>query len=244
MLSDDKIAVCDDNLNSLHKILTKLDLSCIRTDSDAISVTSAILSQGISAFAADARLMDSNMLLNVFRFLKSIDYVIPCFIIAPNELEFNQFDFVHTCARKWEFEELLRSFFGQSLCDDEKSECNGDAELERRVTEIIQRLGVPSNIKGYRYLRSAVMLATEDITMLDKVTKRLYPIIAEKNGTTVMCVERAIRHAIAAAWNKHIADAEFFEKNLHCRLDFDGKVPTNSELIALLSDMLRLALYR
>jgi len=240
MLFNGKIAVCDDNSDSLRKILTKLDLSCIRTDSDAISVTSAVLSQGISAFAADARLMDSNMLLNVFRFLKSIDYVIPCFIIAPNESDFRQFDFVHICARKWEFEELLQGFFGQS----ERSEHNGNAELERQVTEIIQRLGVPSNIKGYRYLRFAVMLATEDITMLDKVTKRLYPVIAEKNGTTVMCVERAIRHAIAAAWNKNIADDGFFEKNLHCRLDFGGKVPTNSELIALLSDMLRLALYR
>lgn len=243
MLFDGNIAVCDDNADSLRNILTKLDLSCIRTDYDVISVTSVILSQEISAFAADARLMDSSMLVSVFRFLKSIDYVIPCFIITPNESEFNQFDFVHTCARKWEFEKLLQDFFGQS-CNAEKSEYNGEAELEIRVTEIIQRLGVPSNIKGYRYLRTAVMLAAKDITMLDKITKQLYPAVAEANNTTVMCVERAIRHAIAAAWNRHIADIEFFERNLHCRLNFEGKIPTNSELIALLSDMLRLELYR
>jgi len=112
--------------------------------------------------------------------------------------------------------------------------------IEPVVTEIIQRIGIPANIKGYRYLRNAVMLALEDMTILDSITKELYPEIAKNNGTTPTRVERAIRHAITSAWDRGDGDVAFIENKLHCKIDFHGAKPTNSELIALISDCLRL----
>lgn len=112
--------------------------------------------------------------------------------------------------------------------------------IEPVVTEIIQRIGIPANIKGYRYLRNAVMLALEDMTILDSITKELYPEIARNNGTTPTRVERAIRHAITSAWDRGDGDVAYIENKLHCKIDFHGAKPTNSELIALISDCLRL----
>lgn len=112
--------------------------------------------------------------------------------------------------------------------------------IEPVVTEIIQRIGIPANIKGYRYLRNAVMLALEDMTILDSITKELYPEVAKNNGTTPTRVERAIRHAITSAWDRGDGDVAFIENKLHCKIDFHGAKPTNSELIALISDCLRL----
>lgn len=112
--------------------------------------------------------------------------------------------------------------------------------MEPVVTEIIQRIGIPANIKGYRYLRNAVMLAVEDMTILDSITKELYPAVARSNGTTPTRVERAIRHAISSAWDRGDGDVAYIEDKLHCKIDFHGSKPTNSELIALISDCLRL----
>lgn len=112
--------------------------------------------------------------------------------------------------------------------------------IEPVITEIIQRIGIPANIKGYRYLRNAVMLALEDMTILDSITKELYPEVAKNNGTTPTRVERAIRHAITSAWDRGDGDVAFIENKLHCKIDFHGAKPTNSELIALISDCLRL----
>ena len=116
--------------------------------------------------------------------------------------------------------------------------------IEPVVTEIIQRIGIPANIKGYRYLRNAVMLALEDMTILDSITKELYPEVAKNNGTTPTRVERAIRHAITSAWDRGDGDVAFIENKLHCKIDFHGAKPTNSELIALISDCLRLNVCR
>ncbi len=112
--------------------------------------------------------------------------------------------------------------------------------VEQLVTEVIIKVGVPANLKGYRYLRTAIMLSLDDVSFLDSVTKRLYPAIAEYNNTTPIRVERAIRHAITAAWSKGDGDSEFLEQMLRCRIDFSRSKPTNSELIALISDSLRL----
>ncbi|MBP1546078.1 MAG: sporulation initiation factor Spo0A C-terminal domain-containing protein [Oscillospiraceae bacterium] len=112
--------------------------------------------------------------------------------------------------------------------------------VEPMVTEIIQHIGIPANIKGYRYLRNAVMLAMEDMTILDSITKELYPAVARHNNTTPTRVERAIRHAISSAWDRGCGDSAYIERRLHCHIDFHGEKPTNSELIALISDCLRL----
>ena len=110
--------------------------------------------------------------------------------------------------------------------------------LEKDVTDMIHEIGVPAHIKGYQYLREAIMMSVEDVEMLNSITKILYPSIAKKYQTTPSRVERAIRHAIEVAWSKgkmETLDALFgYTTNIG-----KGK-PTHSELVALIADKIRL----
>lgn len=112
----------------------------------------------------------------------------------------------------------------------------GDAEL--MVTEIIHQIGVPAHIKGYHYLRDAILLSIKDSEMINSVTKLLYPTVAKMNNTTSSRVERAIRHAIEVAWDRGDVDVlnSYFGYTIH---NSRGK-PTNSEFIAMIADKLRL----
>ena len=112
--------------------------------------------------------------------------------------------------------------------------------MELMVTEMIHQIGVPAHIKGYHYLREAILLSVEDPEIMNAVTKVLYPTVAKKFGTTPSRVERAIRHAIEVAWDRGDVDTlnAYFGYTIH---NSRGK-PTNSEFIAMLSDKLRLTL--
>ncbi len=117
---------------------------------------------------------------------------------------------------------------------------NSITNLEMRVTEILHQIGVPAHIKGYQYLRDSIMMAIEDDEIINAVTKRLYPAVAKKHGTTSSRVERAIRHAIEVAWDRGDVDVlnSYFGYTIH---NERGK-PTNSEFIAMISDKFRLQL--
>lgn len=110
--------------------------------------------------------------------------------------------------------------------------------MEAEVTQTIHEIGVPAHIKGYQYLRDAIMMSVGDTEMLGSITKRLYPNIAKKYQTTPSRVERAIRHAIEVAWSRGKMDTieELFGYTVS---DRKGK-PTNSEFIALIADKIRL----
>ncbi len=110
--------------------------------------------------------------------------------------------------------------------------------LESDVTNIIHEIGVPAHIKGYQYLRDAIMMSVDDNEMLNSITKILYPSIAKQHGTTPSRVERAIRHAIEVAWSRGKVDTidELFGYTVH---NGKGK-PTNSEFVALIADKIRL----
>lgn len=111
-------------------------------------------------------------------------------------------------------------------------------DLEADVTDIIHEIGVPAHIKGYQYLREAIMMSVKEIDMLNSITKILYPTIAKKYQTTPSRVERAIRHAIEVAWSRGKMDTidELFGYTIN---NGKGK-PTNSEFIALIADKIRL----
>ena len=113
-----------------------------------------------------------------------------------------------------------------------------EVDLELRVTNMIHEIGVPAHIKGYHYLRDAIMMAVEDMNMLNSITKILYPTIAKNHQTTPSRVERAIRHAIEVAWSRGKMDTidELFGYTVSVG---KGK-PTNSEFIALIADKIRL----
>lgn len=112
--------------------------------------------------------------------------------------------------------------------------------IELMVTSIIHEIGVPAHIKGYHYLREAIILAVNNIDIINAITKVLYPTVARKFDTTPSRVERAIRHAIETAWNRGDLDTlnRFFGYTVS---NTKGK-PTNSEFIAMIADKLNLEL--
>ena len=120
----------------------------------------------------------------------------------------------------------------------EKKQELEERNLESDVTNIIHEIGVPAHIKGYQYLREAIIMSVRDMEMLNSITKILYPSIAKKYQTTPSRVERAIRHAIEVAWSRGKMDTidELFGYTIH---NGKGK-PTNSEFIALIADKIRL----
>lgn len=113
-------------------------------------------------------------------------------------------------------------------------------DLETIVTSVIHDLGVPAHIKGYHYIRSAIMMVVENMDMLNYITKRLYPEIAKQYQTTASRVERAIRHSIEVAWTRGHQETmnEIFGYTIQT---YKGK-PTNSEFIAMVADRIRLQL--
>ena len=111
-------------------------------------------------------------------------------------------------------------------------------DLEVMVTEFIHEMGVPAHIKGYQYLRDAIIMTVNDSQMLGAITKILYPEIAKKHKTTSSRVERAIRHAIEVAWSR--GKVETIEEMFGYTINSGKGKPTNSEFIALISDKIRL----
>ncbi len=115
-----------------------------------------------------------------------------------------------------------------------------EENLEALVTNIIHEVGVPAHIKGYQYLREAIMMVVNDIDVINQITKSLYPQIAHKFNTTPSRVERAIRHAIEVAWGR--GQQEAVENIFGYTISAAKGKPTNSEFIAMIADKLRLEL--
>ena len=113
-----------------------------------------------------------------------------------------------------------------------------ERDLEQDVTDMIHEIGVPAHIKGYQYLREAIMMSVEDNAMLSSITKILYPTIAKKFQTTPSRVERAIRHAIEVAWSR--GRMETLDALFGYTINTGKGKPTNSEFIALIADRIRL----
>ncbi len=111
-------------------------------------------------------------------------------------------------------------------------------DIEAQVTKIIHQIGVPAHIKGYQYLRTAIILTVNDSEIINSVTKILYPTVAKKYQTTTSRVERAIRHAIEVAWDR--GDVEVLNSYFGYTIQVNRGKPTNSEFIAMIADNLRL----
>lgn len=131
---------------------------------------------------------------------------------------------------------LLEHITGAAAPPDEQS----TPQLEGMVTAIIHEIGVPAHIKGYQYLREAIILTVENMDVINAVTKVLYPEVAKCFGTTPSRVERAIRHAIEVAWDR--GDIETLQKYFGYTVNSAKGKPTNSEFIAMIADRLQLAI--
>ena len=110
--------------------------------------------------------------------------------------------------------------------------------LQRRVTAVIHEVGVPAHIKGYQYVREAIVIAVQDIEVINAVTKELYPEVARRFSTTPSRVERAVRHAIEVAWDR--GDLETLQRYFGYTVSNTKGKPTNSEFIAMIADKIRL----
>ena len=115
---------------------------------------------------------------------------------------------------------------------------NRTPDIETQVTKIIHQIGVPAHIKGYQYLRTAILLTVNDSDIINSVTKILYPSVAKKYQTTTSRVERAIRHAIEVAWDR--GDVDTLNSYFGYTIQNNRGKPTNSEFIAMIADNLRL----
>lgn len=128
----------------------------------------------------------------------------------------------------------------QTYVEITKNNSKSEENLEALVTNIIHEVGVPAHIKGYQYLREAIIMVVNDIDVINQITKSLYPQIARKFNTTPSRVERAIRHAIEVAWGR--GDQKVVENIFGYTISAAKGKPTNSEFIAMIADKLRLEL--
>lgn len=132
--------------------------------------------------------------------------------------------------------ELQLSVINEKPVEDVK--LKEELELDAEITEILHEVGVPAHIKGYMYLREAILLVIENVDFIGSITKTLYPEIALRFSTTASRVERAIRHAIEIAWVRGNVDA--ISDIFSYTISYNKSKPTNSEFIAMISDRLRL----
>ena len=125
----------------------------------------------------------------------------------------------------------------RAVNEGEESEDESQA-LEREVTAVIHEVGVPAHIKGYQYVREAIVIAVQDKDVINAVTKVLYPEVARRYSTTPSRVERAVRHAIEVAWDR--GDLETLQRYFGYTVSNTKGKPTNSEFIAMIADRLQL----
>ncbi|MCQ2469217.1 MAG: sporulation transcription factor Spo0A [Ruminococcus sp.] len=178
--------------------------------------------------------------ISVMKGAKELGVKLPVFIVTSSyDNEFIENQVMENGAARF----LLKPYDADDLCNaitsaigDSKNRLSDDMEMV--VTDIIHQLGVPAHIKGYHYLRTAILYSIGDKTLLESVTKMLYPTVADIYDTTSSRVERAIRHAIEIAWDRGNVDTlnSFFGYTV----DTGKGKPTNSEFIALITDKLRL----
>jgi len=147
--------------------------------------------------------------------------------------------------KPFDFEQLLMKIrevhhgeFAETPFNEQVKPVRREVDLESNITNIMHEIGVPAHIKGYLYLREAIMMVYLDIELLGSITKILYPDIAEKYNTTASRVERAIRHAIEVAWNRGNIDS--ITDLFGYTINVSKAKPTNSEFIAMVADKLRL----
>lgn len=123
-----------------------------------------------------------------------------------------------------------------------RPEVPAQPQLEAQVTAILHEIGVPAHIKGYQYVREAIIITAGDMDAINAVTKVLYPEVARRFSTTPSRVERAIRHAIEVAWDR--GDLETLQKYFGYTVNSAKGKPTNSEFIAMIADRLHLRIKR
>ncbi len=155
------------------------------------------------------------------------------YMVKPIELE-------SLVDRIREFSDKSESHFSYAMVSQKHD--YSEREIEKIVTDIIHDIGVPAHIKGYHFIRSAIIMAIDDMEVINHVTKQLYPDLAKLYKTTPSRVERAIRHSIEVAWNRGYNESA--QKLFGYSISSDKGKPTNSEFIAMIADHIKLKINR
>ena len=138
-----------------------------------------------------------------------------------------------TWRRGWKNYNIIKGSFAKPA-----KRMTPEVDLEMRVTKVIHDVGVPAHIKGYQYLREAIIMTVNDMDAINAITKVLYPSVAKRYHTTSSRVERAIRHAIEVAWDR--GDVEMLNNVFGYTISGAKGKPTNSEFISMIADKIRL----
>ena len=237
-----KVLISDNSTETGVSIANKLrerGMSTYTIQKDCGVILESIRKESPDVVVLDASEQDEDI-VTIMKSVREMDVRFPIFIVTSScDNEFIKRQVMENGASKF----LLKPYDADDLCaainsalGDKDNSLSDDMEIV--VTDIIHGLGVPAHIKAYHYLRTAILYSIEDKTLLDRMTKRLYPAVAKFYDTTPSRVERAIRHAIEIAWDRGNVDTlnEFFGYTI----DSDKGKPTNSEFITIITDKLRL----
>ena len=246
-----KILIADENAAARQSLKNELTRVGYRNIEEASNGEEALIK--IGRYHPDVAIVDVWLSkldgIGVIRNCKSLSFapdMPPAFIVVS--MVSNQNIFMEATAAGADLC-LLKPYNIESLCEHINSlasrrEVSGGEpqdrtpDIETQVTKIIHQIGVPAHIKGYQYLRTAILLTVKDNDIINSVTKVLYPSVAKKYQTTTSRVERAIRHAIEVAWDR--GDVDTLNSYFGYTVQNNRGKPTNSEFIAMIADNLRL----
>ena len=253
MTNKTKILIGDDSLEqgiAWASLLKSMGMFAYTRHRDGKIILDSIRAEAPDVVVIDAKMPNLDA-VSLIHELKATMEKFPIFIVTANydssqvEREVMEAGAKYYMVRPFEPKTLanrILSLLGNNNIDIKNVDYNVHSrqnnDIEYVVTDIIHQIGIPAHIKGYHYLRTAILLSVENDEMINCVTKLLYPTVAKKYSTTSSRVERAIRHAIEIAWDRGDVDVlnGFFGYTIHTTR---GK-PTNSEFIALIADKLRL----
>ena len=250
-----KILIADENPAGRQALANELRRAGFKNVEEATNGEEALIK--IGRFHPDVAIIDVWLSkldgIGVLRNVKSLhfgDDLPPAFIIVS--MVSNQSIFVEAANAGADLC-MLKPYNMESLCrhittlaagryspaePQRADESGADSDIETQVTRIIHQIGVPAHIKGYQYLRTAILLTIKDSDIINSVTKILYPSVAKQYQTTTSRVERAIRHAIEVAWDR--GDVDTLNSYFGYTIQNNRGKPTNSEFIAMIADNLRL----
>ena len=249
-----KILIADENTAQRQALLSELKRAGYKNIEEASNGEEALIK--IGRYHPDVAIIDVWLSkldgIGVLRNCRALNFAPdkkPAFIVVSMVSNQNVFiEAAHAGAELC----LLKPYNMESLCEHINSLAksrelagvspdNSDdktPDIETQVTKIIHQIGVPAHIKGYQYLRTAILLTVNDSEIINSVTKILYPSVAKKYQTTTSRVERAIRHAIEVAWDR--GDVDTLNSYFGYTIQNNRGKPTNSEFIAMIADNLRL----
>ena len=250
MENNSKILLCDENAEERKRIvdfLSKSGFRCVDEVSDGESALDKLIGGGYDVAIVDLWLSNVDGIGIIRSIQKSAIKNKPSFILMS---PINKQNILVEASGAGADICILKPFDNSSLVahidslirmrsrNESKSAISPSTDMEAQVTKIIHQIGVPAHIKGYQYLRTAILMTIEDNDIINSVTKVLYPTVAKKYQTTTSRVERAIRHAIEVAWDR--GDIDTLNSYFGYTIQNSRGKPTNSEFIAMIADNLRL----